>query len=197
MFTQAMDCSTAQCVPVVRNKAAASNTLPQRLNIFVTLNRICQIASKRIPPKKFAFFHPVLAAGGGGLRNSFFPEKPSLHRRPSVGLAEIRVAVTERQRRSTRRQRLVCQATPAGPKATWPRPERRGNAPPKSAGEIIRTVGPITVCQSTPAFRPAANQTAESNPRRPDECSRTMPAGRWIFGPPCRECKCNVRVNPH
>ncbi len=50
--------------------------------------------------------------------------------------------------------------------------------------------------KSKPACRSAADQTAESNPRRPDECSRTKSACRWIFGPPCRGCKCSARANP-
>jgi hypothetical protein len=51
--------------------------------------------------------------------------------------------------------------------------------------------------QSKPKSRLAANRKAESNLRPPDECSRRKSAGRWIFGPPCRGCKCSARANPH
>jgi hypothetical protein len=54
----------------------------------------------------------------------------------------------------------------------------------------------FTFQKSKPVCHPAANQTAESNPRRRDGCSRATRAGRWIFGPPCRGCKCSARANP-
>ena len=50
--------------------------------------------------------------------------------------------------------------------------------------------------QSRPACRWAANRRAESNPRRPDECSRRKSVCRCSSGRPCRGCRCSARANP-